>query len=260
MTTQFSDVRPSLRINSSMNDTYRILVVADEKDLAWGVASSLRNEGYEVLTAYDGSYALAAAARHRFDLIILDIVMPRMDGFRVCRELRRHVSGATRILFMAERTDVVDDLVMGLEQGGNDYLVKPFDMKELKARIHVLLCRSQYKAEETKDTEHREHRNVALEVGALTLSLETREVSAGNTVTKLTPKEFDILHHLILHFGEVLSSKDLLQQVWGYPAESNCTSLVRWHIKSLREKIEPDPSRPIYIRTVLRHGYILDAK
>ena len=235
----------------------RILLVDDEKGVIWPIAYSLREEGYEVLTACDGQHALATAARHRFDLIILDIVMPGMDGFCVCRELRRrYVSGAMRILFMTARTDV-DDLVTGLDQGGDDYLVKPFHMKELKARVRALLRRSQYEAEETEDPEHR---NLVLEAGPLTLSLETREVSAGNTAAKLTPREFDLLHYLMSHFGEVLSSKELLQQVWGYPAESNCTSLVRWHIRSLREKIEPDPGHPIYIRTVSHHGYILDSK
>ena len=235
----------------------RILLVDDEKDLVWAVASSLRDEGYEVLTACDGLHALATAARHRFDLIILDIVMPGMDGFWVCRQLRkRYVSGAVGILFLTGCSDITDR-VRGLDEGGDDYLVKPFDMGELKARVRSLLRRSRYEPEETEDSEPR---NSVLKVGTLSLSLETREAGIGNTKAKLTPREFDLLHHLMLHFGEILSSKELLQQVWGYPAESNCTSLVRWHIKSLREKIEPDPGRPIYIRTVSPHGYILDSK
>lgn len=236
---------------------YRILVVDDEKDLVWVVASSLRNEGYEVLTVFDGLSALATAARHRFDLIILDIVMPGIDGFCVCRQLRRgYVSAAVPILFLTGRSDVADR-VRALDEGGDDCLVKPFDMEELKARIRALLRRSR---SEPKETEDSEHRKLVLEAGALALFLETREVSAGNTTAKLTPKEFDLLHYLMLHFGKILSSKELLQQIWNYPAESKCTSLVRWHIKSLREKIEPDPGRPIYIRTVSHQGYILGSK
>lgn len=235
----------------------RILLVDDEKDLVWAVARSLRDEGYEVLTACDGLHALATAARHRFDLIILDIVMPGMDGFWICRQLRRrYVSGAVGILFLTGRSDITDR-VRGLDEGGDDYLVKPFDMAELKARVRALLRRSRY---EPGEKEGSGPRNSLLEAGALTLSVETREADTGKTTAKLTPKEFDLLHHLMLHYGEVLSSEELLRQVWGYPAESNCTGLVRWHIKSLREKIEPDPAHPIYIRNVPHHGYILDPK
>jgi len=232
----------------------RILLVDDEKDVIWPITYSLRGEGYEVLTACDGAQALASARRHRFDLIILDIVMPGMDGFRVCRELREsHISGAVPILFMTGRSDV-DDRVRGLDEGGDDYLVKPFAMKELQARVRALLRRSR---SEPKETEDSEHQKLVLEAGPITLSVGTREVRVGNTTAKLTPKELDLLHYLMLHFDEILSSKELLQQVWGYPAESNSTSVVRWHIKFLREKIEPIPSHPTYLRTVPHHGYVL---
>ena len=232
----------------------RILLVDDEKYLAGAVARSLRAEGYEVLTAYDGRHALETAARHSFDLVILDVVMPGRDGFWVCSELRkRHVSGTVPIIFMTALSDV-EDRVRGLDIGGSDYLVKPFDMKELKARIRVLLRRGRYEAEETEDSRPK---NLVLAVGPLTLSLEIREVRVVDTPVKLTPKEFDLLHHLMLHVGEILSSSELLQQIWGYPAGSNCTGLVRWHIKSLRQKIEPNPSSPVYIRTVSHHGYVL---
>lgn len=138
-----------------------------------------------------------------------------------------------------------------MDIGGSDYLVKPFDMKELKARIRVLLRRGRREAENSQP------KSLVLEVGPLTLFLKVREVRLGDTIVRLTPKEFDLLHHLMLHVGEILCSSELLQQVWGYPAESNCTGLVRWHIKSLRDKIEPNPSSPVYIRTVPHHGYIM---
>ena len=235
----------------------QILLVSDSKDVIGPIVYSLREEGYEVLTACDRMHAFATVARHCFDLIILDIVMPGMDAFSVCRELRRrYVSAPMRILFITGQSDI-DDVLSALDEGDDDYLVKPFAIKELQARVRALLRRSRYASDQTEDSEPR---NLVLETGTLRLSLKTRRAGTGNAAAKLTPKELDLLYHLMLHLGEVLSSKELLQQVWGYPEESNCTSLVRWHIKSLREKIEPDPGHPIYIRTVFGHGYVLDSR
>lgn len=239
------------------NKSCQILLVDNEKNSASTIACGLRDEGYEVLTAYDGLHALATAARHRFDLIIMDVFMPGVDGFWVCQELRRENTYANvPILFLMGRSAVTDQ-VKRLSKGGDDYLVRPFEMEELKAHAQILLRRSQQAAEET---ERSKRQSSTLEAGPLALSPATREARVGNTAVKLTPKEFDLLHHLMLHFGEILSSRELLQHVWGYPAESSCTSLVRWHIKCLREKIEPDPNHPIYIRTVAHHGYILDSE
>jgi len=146
----------------------RILLVDDERYLAGAVARSLRDEGYEVLTANDGREAVATAARHNFDLIILDVVMPGKDGFWVCSELRKkYIAGTVPIIFMTARADV-DDRVRGLDIGGSDYLVKPFDMKELKARIRVLLRRGRYAVE---DTPPPRTQSLVLELGPLTLSL-----------------------------------------------------------------------------------------
>ena len=235
-------------------ERHRILLVDDDDHLVWCVARSLRDEGYEVLTAHNGLQALASARRHCFDVIILDIVLPGMDGLRVCRELRReHFVGRVPILLLTGLSAIADR-VRGLDEGGDDYLVKPFDLEELKARIRALLRRSQREPEETEKSENR---NSTLEAGSLILFLETREVRTANTTVKLTPRELDLLHYLMLHFGEVFSSKELLQEIWGYSAESDCTSLVRWHIKCLREKVEPNPSRPVYIRTMPHHGYVL---
>ena len=233
---------------------HRILIVDDEEDLVWALARSLGDEGYEVLTAYDGVQALATARRHHFDLIILDVVMPKVDGFQVCRELRQiRAFSSVPILFLSVHSAVADR-VMGLDLGGDDYLVKPFHMNEFKGRVRALLRRG---GQEPIRAVKSGRKGSVLQAGPLTLFLETREVRVRTTTAMLTPREFDLLHHLMIHFGEVLSSKELLQQVWGYPAESNCTSLVRWHVKSLREKIEPVPSRPVYLRTVPRHGYTL---
>jgi DNA-binding response OmpR family regulator len=232
----------------------RILLVDDEQDLVWAVRHSLNDEGYEVLTAYDGVEALAVARRHRPDLVILDIVMPRLDGLQVCHVLRRDPAlAAVPVLFLTVR-NAIDDRIKGLDGGGDDYLVKPFDLGELKARIRALLRRSRPAPEGAPGLEGR---NSLLKVGPLTLDLHTCQVRVGGKTVQLTPTEFDLLHHLMVHLGEVFSSQQLLQQVWGYPPETADPGLVRWHIKNLRAKIEPDPAQPVYIRTIPRHGYIL---
>jgi DNA-binding response OmpR family regulator len=232
----------------------RILLVDDEPDLVWAVRHSLRDEGHEVLAAYDGMEALSVAHRDRPDLVILDIVMPRLDGLQVCHRLRRNPTlGTVPILFLTER-NAVEDRITGLDNGGDDYLVKPFDLKELKARIRALLRRSRYVAAGGRNTEKQ---GSPLKVGSLALNLNTCQVSVAGQIVQLTPTEFDLFHHLMTHPGQVFSSEQLLQQVWGYPPRTANPSLVRWHIKNLRAKIEPDLADPVYICTVSHHGYLL---
>lgn len=234
----------------------RILLVDDEQDLVWAVQRSLSDEGYEVLTAYNGVEALAVARRHRPDVVILDIVMPLLDGLQVCRRLRRDLTLATvPILFLTERS-AIEDRITGLDEGGDDYLIKPFDLQELKARVRALLRRRRSAPEGGPGPKGQDS---LLVVGPLTLDLHTCQASVGEKTVQLTPTEFDLLHHLMSHPGEVFSSPHLLQQVWGYPPETADPGLVRWHIKNLRAKIEPDPAHPVYLRTVPRHGYILTA-
>lgn len=230
----------------------RILVADDEEDLVWAIRYSLEDEGYEVLTAYDGAQTLAVARRHRPDLIILDIIMPRMDGLRVCQTLRRDPSlAAVPILFLTARS-AVEDVVTGLDMGGDDYLTKPFDLKELKARVRALLRRR--RPVSTGETTLSAPQVIT--VGPVRLDLRSRQVHVGHKRVPLTPTEFDLLHHLMSHPDEVFSSRQLLEQVWGFPPDVKNTSLVRWHIHNLRAKIEPDPEHPIYICTVSRHGYV----
>lgn len=232
----------------------RILVVDDEQDLVWAIRHSLNDEGYEVLAAYDGVEALAIARRHLPDLVILDIVMPRLDGLQVCRRLRRDPNlAAVPILFLTVRS-AVEDRVTGLDEGADDYLVKPFDLRELKARVRALLRRGRSFVPD--GAPKLVGRSALLVVGPLTLNLHTRQVQVNGKTIQLTPAEFDLLHHLMTHPGEVFSSQQLLQQVWGYRPGTADPGLVRWHVKNLRAKIEPDPSHPVYIRTIPRHGYI----
>ena len=235
----------------------RVLIVDDEKDLVWAVRYSLRDDGHEVIAAYDGLEALAAARSCRPDLVILDIVMPRLDGLQVCQRLRRDPSLASvPILFLTLRGEI-EDRVAGLNEGGDDYLVKPFDLRELKARVKALLRR----AESAPNGEPgAESKLSLLRVGPLALNTHTCQVRIGGKTRQLTPVEFDLLHHMMLQPDEVFSSKQLLEQLWGYPPGTADPSLVRWHIKNLRAKIEPDPAHPVYIRTVPRQGYILERR
>jgi DNA-binding response OmpR family regulator len=232
-----------------------ILVVDDEQDLVWAVRHTLRDEGYEVLTAYDGLEALTLAGRHPLDLVILDIAMPRLDGLQVCRKLRQDPTLANvPILFLTDRS-AIEDRVAGLDEGCDDYLGKPFDFRELKARIRALLRRSRAFAGEDQEAGPTDS---LLRAGQLDLDLHTHQVHVEEKTAQLTPAEFDLLHYLMLHTGEIFSSRKLLQHVWNYPPEAAEPGLVRWHIKNLRDKIEPDPAHPLYIRTVPHYGYIID--
>ncbi len=235
----------------------RILVVDDEKDLVWAVRHSFSDEGCEVLTAYDGVEALTVARRHRPDLIILDIIMPRLDGLQVCRRLRRDPTlAAVPILFLTERS-AIEDRIKGLDGGGDDYLTKPFDLGELKARVRALLRRARSAPE---GSPRAEDQGPVLVAGNLALYLHTCQVRVGEKTVQLTPAEFDLLHHLMTHVGEVFSSKQLLQQAWSYPPRTGNPGLVRWHIKNLRAKIEPKPAHPAYIRTIPHRGYVFERR
>jgi len=225
-----------------------ILVVDDEVDLAWALRQSLSDEGYEVSIAQDGKAALDAVARQRPDLIILDINMPRMNGLEVCRRLRHDPScAAVPILFLTVRSGI-QDRIKGLDEGADDYLSKPFDLNELKARVRALLRRAS-SAPPLKE------RLAMVEAGDITLDRRTRQVYVGEKAVSLTPTEFDLLHHFMLSPQEVFSVAQLLEQVWDFPPGGGQPGLVRWHIKKLRGKIEPDPSNPVYIRTRRGHGY-----
>jgi DNA-binding response OmpR family regulator len=231
----------------------QILLADDEKDLTWAICHALSNEGYQVLTAHDGAEALRMAVEHRPDLVLLDIVMPILDGLQVCRELRRSPELAkVPILFMTERT-AIEDRVLGLDQGANDYLTKPFDLRELRARVRALLRRDLSPDQgDDRSTEQ------ALSVGDFALYCKARQVQVLDRRIQLTLDQCELLRFLLTHARQVFSSADLLHRAMGYPKTGGDSSLVRWHVGNLREKIEPCPTRPVYLRTVPRQGYILD--
>ncbi len=225
----------------------RILVVDDEQDLLWALSRSLGTAGYEILTARTGSEALGLARRHRPDLIILDIMIPQPDGLEVCRRMRGDpVLSNVPILFLTAKRSM-EDRLRGLEDGGDDYLVKPFDIRELRARVAVLLRRTRATSEP---------RSSELVVGGVRLDPAVRQAHVRGQRLQLTPLEFDLLYHLMAHPGEVFSSQELLQAVWGHTPEGRDYGLVRWHMMNLRQKIEADPARPVHLQTVPRHGYV----
>jgi DNA-binding response OmpR family regulator len=225
-----------------------ILVADDERDLVWAVQRTLTAEGYEVQAAYDGVDALTLARRHRPDLAILDIVMPGLSGLEVCRLIREDPTLAdVPVMFMSIQGRP-EERVRGLREGRGDYLVKPFDFTEMKVRARNLLERQTFVALDTSRF---------LVAGPLKLDKNSFQVTIDDRAVRLTRVEFSLLYHLMCHPSEVFSSQELLQQVWGYPPETADPGLVRWHVKRLREKIEPDAAHPVYIRTIPRHGYTL---
>ena len=223
----------------------KILVVDDEKTLVKGMKFNLENEGYEVECAYDGAAALELAREGRFDLIILDVMMPEMDGLEACMKIREF-SNVPIIMLTAKSEDA--DKLMGFECGADDYLTKPFNILELKARIKAILRRNNrsHRKEEEKDTR--------IHVRDLTMDTESRRVFLGDREVNLTAKEFDLLELILTNPGKVYSREQLLNLVWGfeYPGDVRTVDV---HVRRLREKIETNPSDPHYVYTKWGVGY-----
>lgn len=234
----------------------RILVADDEPKLLHAIESCLRQQGYEVLIARNGLEALNMAKEEHPDLIILDVMMPKMTGLQVCASLRKEPNfDSTPVLFLTALKEV-DNKIEGLDEGADDYLVKPFDVGEFTARVRALLRQSKrYTDSEVNNAIKTDSRIIH---GSLSLEPETQRVTVNNKTTQLTPVEYDLLVYLIENAGTFVTSDQLLENVWNAPEGTADTSLVRWHMRNLRAKIEKDPSNPTFIRTVARHGYIID--
>jgi DNA-binding response OmpR family regulator len=227
----------------------KILVVEDEPSLQETLAYNLRRQGYVVESAYDGQAALDAARQATPDLIVLDIMLPKLDGFEVCRILRQEMN--VPIIMLTARDDEIDR-VIGLEMGADDYLTKPFSMREFLARIKALLRRVRLIRQEL-DT-GLAHSKENLHFGNLTLNLTRREALLNGKPISLKPKEYDLLLYLARHRGQVLSREQILEQVWGW-TYSGGSRTVDVHIRWLRKKIEIDPTIPERIITVRSAGY-----
>jgi DNA-binding response OmpR family regulator len=227
----------------------RILVVDDEPNLLDTIAYNLRREGHTAETAIDGLGAVEAIRSAPPDAVVLDVMLPGIDGLEVCRRVRRF--SAVPILMLTARVEEMDRVV-GLEVGADDYLSKPFSMRELLARVRALLRRRQLLQEELSE-ERGAPATSLLTADDLQIDVASHVVTLDDQPVSLTPKEFALLETLLRHRGQVLSAEQLLEQVWGYSDTDARTVAV--HIRSLRTKIETDPSHPIRIETVRGVGY-----
>ncbi len=224
----------------------RVLVVDDEPVLADTIRYNLRREGYEVQVANDGNEALKLATAAAPDLVVLDLMLPGIDGLEVCRQLRRE--STVPILMLTAKDDEVDKIV-GLEVGADDYMTKPFSMRELLARVRAMLRRSRMQQQAPAADGAQPVCSGDLEADPL-----QRRVTLRGTVLQLKPKEFDLLVHLMQQRGRVLTRDQLLERVWGYTFGGD-TRTVDVHIRWLREKIEEDPGSPRRLETVRGVGY-----
>jgi two-component system OmpR family response regulator len=224
----------------------RVLVVDDEATLVDTIRYNLRREGYEVQVADDGNEALRLARAATPDLVVLDLMLPGLDGLEVCRQLRR--DSTVPILMLTAKDDEVDKIV-GLEVGADDYMTKPFSMRELLARVRAMLRRSRM-VQQAGETDGAQ----AVRSGDLEADPLQRRVTLGEESIQLKPKEFDLLVYLMQQRGRVLTRDQLLEKVWGYTFGGD-TRTVDVHIRWLREKIEEDPGTPRRVETVRGVGY-----
>jgi len=223
----------------------RILVVDDEPSITEFVSYNLKKEGYEVSVAENGDEALELAAANQFDLVVLDVMLPGMDGYEVCRRLR--AVSSVPVLFLSAR-DTELDKVVGLEIGGDDYLAKPFGVRELTARVKALLRRVHTGSREVAASGEK------IVVSGVTLDEAAHEATAGDTPIDLTPREFELLACLMRHAGKVLSRDQLLREAWAWEYLVE-TKTVDTHVKRLRDKLESAGVDPALVETVRGYGY-----
>ncbi len=222
----------------------KVLVVDDEKLIVKGIRFSLEQDGFEVDCAYDGEEALEAAKAKEYDIILLDVMLPKLTGFEVCVQIREF-SSVPIIMLTAKGDDM--DKILGLEYGADDYICKPFNILEVKARIKAIMRRSAKQApKETKEK--------VFSFGDIRVDCESRRVYIKEKEVNLTAKEFDLLELLIFNPNKVYSRENLLNIVWGYDYPGDVRT-VDVHIRRLREKIEGNPSEPKYIHTKWGVGY-----
>jgi len=220
----------------------KILVVDDEELLVKGIRFNLQNEGYEVISGANGLEAIDAAKSEKPDLIILDVMMPEMDGLTACSQIRTF-SNVPIILLTAKADDM--DKLMGFDNGADDYITKPFNILELKARIRALLRRA---GQEKSDSES------VLTIGSISLDLNARNAYRSGKLVELTAKEFDVIEFLMRNPNRVYSREALLDTIWAYEYRSDIRTL-DVHVRRLREKLEENPADPQYIMTKWGVGY-----
>jgi len=222
----------------------KVLVVDDEKLIVKGIRFSLEQDGMEVDCAYDGEEALEMVKAKEYDIVLLDVMLPKLTGFEVCQQIR-DFSRVPVVMLTAKGDDM--DKILGLEYGADDYITKPFNILEVKARIKAIMRR-------TTPREKTQEKSRVLEAGNLILDCESRRVSVDGKEINLTAKEFDVLELLVKNPQKVYSRENLLNIVWGYEYVGDVRT-VDVHIRRLREKIEDNPSEPRYVHTKWGVGY-----
>lgn len=222
----------------------RVLVVDDEKLIVKGIRFSLEQDDMEVDCAYDGEEALELARQNQYDMILLDVMLPKMTGFEVCQQIREF-SNVPIVMLTAKGDDM--DKILGLEYGADDYITKPFNILEVKARIKAIIRRTTRKGTDKESAR-------MIEKGGMRLDCDGRRVYIGDKEINLTAKEFEVLELLMKNPGKVYSRESLLKLVWGndYPGDVRTVDV---HIRRLREKIENVPGEPVYVRTKWGVGY-----
>ena len=222
----------------------RVLVVDDEKLIVKGIRFSLEQDGMEVDCAYDGEEALKMVKEREYDIVLLDVMLPKLTGFEVCQQIREF-SSVPVVMLTAKGDDM--DKILGLEYGADDYITKPFNILEVKARIKAIMRRTAKKPAE-------QEKSKVVQAGDLTLDCEGRRVSIAGKEINLTAKEFDVLELLVFNPNKVYSRENLLNIVWGYEYPGDVRT-VDVHIRRIREKIEEYPSEPKYVNTKWGVGY-----
>jgi two-component system, OmpR family, response regulator RpaA len=229
---------------------HRILLIDDDPAISELVSINLEMAGYEVHQAPDGIKGQALALQLQPDLIMLDLMLPRVDGFTVCQRLRRDERTTDIPVLMLTALGQTQDKVEGFNAGADDYLTKPFELEEMLARVRALLRRTDRIPQAAKHTE-------ILNYGPLTLIPERFETIWFNQTVKLTHLEFELLHCLLQRHGQTVSPSEILKEVWGYDPDDDIET-IRVHVRHLRTKLEPDPRHPQYIKTVYGAGYCLE--
>ncbi|MDD3151070.1 MAG: response regulator transcription factor [Candidatus Gastranaerophilales bacterium] len=223
----------------------RILIVDDDPEIMDWLKLDLEMSGYQTDTAINGVEGLNKALQNSYDLIVLDVMMPKMNGFEVCKNIRKVSKEIPIILLTAKGT--IEDKVTGFNCGADDYLVKPFDIQELLVRARALLRRANQEQPQTGEI---------LSAGDLKIFPDSLEVSVKGKISKLTPIEFEILYCLMQHVNKAVNLTMLLSEVWGYDADED-VRMLRVHVGGLRQKIEGNPKKPNYVQTVTNVGYKL---
>ncbi|MEZ4673590.1 MAG: response regulator transcription factor [Caldilineaceae bacterium] len=237
-----SDILP-IGSNIEQNQKINILIADDEAMMLQLLSMSLQRLGYNVVTAQNGLEAVETFDRHTFDLVLLDVLMPGMDGFAACSEIRKRSDVPVVMLTALSRPD---DIVRGLETGADNYIVKPFTFKEVEAKLRAILRRTNF--------QNNQYVFQIIERGDIRLNSEIHQVTVGGIAVELTGTEFQLLHFLMTHADQTVSKEELLEAVWGYDSTDG-SNLVEVAISRLRKKIEKDPSRPDRLLTVRGIGY-----